>query len=355
MFPKPYLIIVMLVSLLLVKVKAAVIAADKPRQVIKQDSTAEKMLLYQRNNGGWTQYRGDATDYKKPVPAALKTTLLNDKNKSDATIDDKSTTLEINYLIQAYTQTRNPGYLRAAEKGIRYLLSAQYPNGGWPQAYPDTSSYHKHITFNDQAMVDVLWVLKNTADKTNGYAVVESKLAKEAKMAVKRGLACILKAQYVQNGKLTAWGAQHDYKTLVPTAARKFELASLSSSESVGILNFLISLPNPDENIKRAVKAAAAWLESVKIEGITVQTIPDATQPSGRDRVVTPKAEGVMWARFYELETNKPIFAGRDAIKRYALAEIENERRVGYSWYNTSPAKFLATDYPAWVNKWESK
>lgn len=349
---KSFLINFLMISLLIFTGNGAVLAAEKTKPEVKQDTIAEKMLLYQRNNGGWTQYRGDATDYNKPVSPSLKAILLNDKNKTDATIDDKSTTLEINYLVKAYNQTQNNRYLQAAEKGIRYLLSAQYPNGGWPQFYPDTSSYHKHITFNDQAMVDVLWVLKNTADKTNGFAVVAPQLVEKAKLAVKRGTDCILKTQYIQNGKLTVWGAQHHYKTLVPTAARKFELASLSSSESIGILNFLISLPNPDENIKRAVKAAADWFESVKIVGITVQTISDQAQPSGRDRIVVPKADGVMWARFYELETNKPIFAGRDAVKRYALAEIENERRMGYSWYNDSPAKFLKTDFPAWAKKW---
>ncbi|MDB5261487.1 MAG: pelA, partial [Adhaeribacter sp.] len=268
-------------------------AAVEPNQAVKQDTIADKMLLYQRSYGGWPQYLGNATDYKKPLSANQKTILLNDKHKPDATIDDKSTTLEIEYLIKAFSQTKNPDYLRAAEKGIQYLLSMQYSNGGWPQFYPDTSSYHKHITFNDHAMVDVLWVLKDITAKTNGYVAIDPKLVVKAKSAVKRGIDCIIKAQYIQDGKLTAWGAQHDYKTLVPNAARRFELASLSSSESVGILNFLISIPNPDEKMKRAVKAAAAWLETVKIKGIIVQTTADPTQASGRDRVVVSKPDAI--------------------------------------------------------------
>lgn len=62
--------------------------------------------------------------------------------------------------------------------------------------------------------------------------------------------------------------------------------------------------------------------------------------------------EAVSRARFYDLESNKPIFTGRDGVKRFNLAEIENERRVGYSWYNTRPAKILSSEYPAWVEKW---
>ncbi|WP_223816199.1 pectate lyase [Adhaeribacter rhizoryzae] len=310
------------------------------------------MLNYQRDNGGWPQYNGNATNYQKNITDEHKALLLKDKNKPDATIDDKSTTYEINYLVKAYTETRNPAYLTAAENGIKYLLLAQYPNGGWPQSYPDTSSYHKHITYNDGAMTDALWVLAKTAAKADGYSAVDKKLAAQAKTAVNKGLKCILKTQYYQNGRLTAWGAQHHYKTLEPVAARKFELASLSSSESVAVLDFLMHIPNPNPEIKRAVVAAVAWLEKVKITGITTQKVTDATQPKGRDVKVIADPNAITWARFYELESNKPIFTGRDGIKRYALAEIENERRVGYSWYNTRPAKLLHTDYPNWVKKW---
>ena len=322
-------------------------------QKIKIDSIAEKMLLYQRTYGGWPQNRGNATDYNKPISPELKAILLQDKNKPDATIDDKSTTYEINYLVKAYADTKKPAYLQAAEKGIKYLLRAQYPNGGWPQSYPDTSNYHKHITYNDGAMIDALWVLKKTTEMANGYEFVNKKLKAQAKTAVNKGIQCILKTQFYQNGKLTAWGAQHDYKTLVPTAARKFELASLSSSESVAVLEFLMSIPNPSPEIKKAVNAAVAWLEQVKITGITTQRITDATQPKGRDVKVIADPNAISWARFYELERNKPIFTGRDGIKRYALAEIENERRVGYSWYNTLPAKLLNQNYPEWVRKWQ--
>lgn len=118
-------------------------------------------------------------------------------------------------------------------------------------------------------MINALWVLKNTAEKINGFAAVNKQLTAKAKQAVNKGIACILKSQYYQNGKLTAWGAQHHYQTLQPVAARKFELASLSSSESVSVMEFLMSISNPNLEIKQAIHAAVAWLESVKIKGIT--------------------------------------------------------------------------------------
>ena len=320
--------------------------------VAAQDSVAERMLLYQRNNGGWPQPGGDPIKYDLTISPTLRKTLLSEKDKLDTTIDDDATTREIRGLVTAYGQTKNETYKLAAERGIRYLLTAQNAHGGWPQFYPDSSSYHKHITYNDNAMLNVLTVMKNTAEGKNGFDVLDKSLVPLAQRAVKRGIDCILKTQYVQNGQLTVWCAQHHKNTLAPVKARAFELPSLSGNESVGLVRFLMDIPNPSPEIKRSINAAVAWLEAAKLPGIAVKNIEDASQPKGRDRIVVQDPNSTMWARFYDLETNKPFFVGRDSIKRNALAEIENERRVGYAYYGTWPAKLLSTDYPAWVAKW---
>ena len=97
------------------------------------------------------------------------------KNRLDTTIDDDATTREISHLVTAFKTTRNEAYRSAAERGIRYLLTAQQSNGGWGQFYPDSSSYRKQITYNDNAMINVLWVMKHVADGTNDFDVVNKK------------------------------------------------------------------------------------------------------------------------------------------------------------------------------------
>lgn len=320
--------------------------------VAVQDSVAERMLLYQRNNGGWPQPGGDPIKYDLTISPTLRASLLAEKDKLDATIDDDATTREIRGLVTAYEKTRNAAYKQAAERGIRYLLSAQNKQGGWPQFYPDSSSYHKHITYNDNAMVHVLWVMKYTAEGTNGFGALDKALTPLAQEAVDKGISCILKTQYIQQGKRTVWCAQHDKYTLLPVKARAFELPSLSGNESVGIVQFLMAVPNPSVEVRNAIHAAVVWFEAAKLVGIAVKDIVDPTQASGKDRIVVEDPNATLWARFYDLDTNKPFFTGRDSIKRNALAEIENERRVGYAYYGTWPAKLLATDYPAWVAKW---
>jgi PelA/Pel-15E family pectate lyase len=319
---------------------------------VKKDSVAERMLLYQRNNGGWPQPGGDPINYDKSLSETLINKLLKEKDKLDATIDDAATTKEIKTLVTAYKKTQNKAYLIAAEKGIDYLLKAQNKAGGWGQFYPDTSGYHKHITYNDNAMINVMWIMKYTIEGKNDFDVVNKTLIPQAKIAMEKGIVCILKTQYKQNGKLTAWCAQHDRVTLMPAKARAFELPSLSGSESVGILEFLMKIENPSPEIKNAVNAGVAWLEAVKLQGIATKVVTDASLPRGKDIIVVEDPASTLWARFYDLDTNKPFFCGRDGIKKNTLAEIENERRAGYGWYGKWPASLLAETYPKWIRKW---
>ena len=60
-----------------------------------------------------------------------------------------------------------------------------------------------------------------------------------------------------------------------------------------------------------------------------------------------------IWARYYEIGTNKPFFSDRDGVKKYTIAEIGYERRNGYAWYGDWPQQLLETDYPAWMKKRE--
>jgi PelA/Pel-15E family pectate lyase len=269
----------------------------------------------------------------------------------DATIDNSATMREIRYLVKAYKQTHRAAYLSAAEKGIRYYLQAQDNAGGWPQYYPDSSLYRSQITFNDDAMINVMNVLQDVVEGKNDFDAVDPKLVMPARSAVARGIACILQTQIKANGVLTAWAAQYNKVTLQPEMARKFELVSVASSESVGIIRFLMRWKNPDERIRKAITSAISWLDKVKIPGFKYVDISDPSQPNGKDRVLMPDAGSTVWARFYEIGTDRPMFSGRDSQKKYSVTEIEHERRTGYGWYGTWPEKLLKTEYPAWLKK----
>jgi len=338
---KPYLLTFLL---------APFICANAQKETLSRDEVADNMLVYQRTVGGWPKHIGnEKIDYSKKLSPAERAAFIDDASMNDATIDNDATTKEIRYLAGAYKRTDNREYLRSAEKGIRYLLVMQYKNGGWPQFYPDKSLYRAEITYNDNAMVNALNVLDDVAQGINGMEVVDPSLKGPAADAVRRGTACILKTQLKVNDRLTAWCAQYDEVSLKPAKARSYELPSLSGEESVGIVEFLMHRPHPSPEIRQAIMGAIEWFNKVKITGYKFVTIRDAAQPKGVDRVLQPEVGSVIWARFYDIDTNEPFFSGRDGVRKRSVSEIEVERRTGYAWYGEWPVKLLNTDYPAWL------
>jgi PelA/Pel-15E family pectate lyase len=317
-----------------------------------QDKVADNMLLFQRTYGGWPKhFHEQKIDYDRQYTPEEQAFIKADSTHKDATIDNNATTKEIRYLLNAYKVQKNPQYMTAVEKGIRYLLNAQYTNGGWPQYYPDKSIYRAQVTYNDNAMVNVLNLLMDVAEKKNNTEVLDASFTPLAQKAVENGIACILKTQIKVNGKLTGWCAQYNEKSLKPETARKFELASISGMESVGIVQFLMRQSNPTKEVTEAINSAMDWFKAVAITGYNVVEVADPSQPKGKDKVLTAAPNNVLWARFYDLETNEPFFCGRDGIKRKALKDIEVERRTGYAWYGNWPQKLLDKQYPDWKQK----
>jgi PelA/Pel-15E family pectate lyase len=308
---------------------------------------ADNLLIYQRDIGGWPKNIDMAAVLTEPQRSAI----AGEKHADDSTIDNGATYTQLNYLARVYAA---PGLARHKEsflKGIDYLFKAQYDNGGWPQYYPRLTGYYKHITFNDDAMIGVLKLLQDIARKKTAFAFVDEARRAHAESAVAKGIECILETQVVVRGKRTVWCAQHDEITLAAAPARTFEPVSLSGLESIGIVRFLMDVERPDARVVEAIKSAVAWFRSAQLDGIRwIETEAGATQ--GYDHVVVADRNAPpLWARFYEIETNRPIFSGRDRVIRYKVSEIEAERRNGYRWYTEEPGKLLNRDYPAWLKR----
>src|SRR5215204_6955508 len=272
---------------------------------------ADNLLLYQRDTGGWDKN----IDMAASLSAAEIEKLTSLKKETDSNIDNGATYTQLTYLARVVTAKPEARYREAFIKGFDYLLKAQYTNGGWPQYYPNLSGYFKHITYNDDAMIGVMKLLRDVAAKKPGYLFVDDQRRLKAAAAVEKGIECILKTQIVVDGRKTVWCAQHDEVTFAPAPARKFEVSSLSGGESVGIVRFLMSIKDPSRAVIEAVESAIAWFEQSQLKGIKWVEKRDASQPGGIDRVVIQDPEGgSIWARFYEIGTNRPIFVGRDGV-----------------------------------------
>ncbi len=312
---------------------------------------ADNVLLYQRDTGGWPK----GIDMARVLSDDDKALIRGSKNRQDSILDNGATHTQIRYLAKVYNASGLERIRRGFFKGVDYLFEAQYDNGGWPQRYPNPSGYSRYITFNDNAMIGAMSVLRDIAEERGGYTFVDEGRRMKAKEAVRKGIRCILKCQIVVDGRRTAWCQQHDEKTFEPRPARIYEKISICGGESVDIVRFLMSIDNPTEEIIEAIQSAVAWFDRVKITGIQQVNKPDDSE-RGYDKVIIKDATAPpLWARFYEIGTNRPIFCGRDGKIKYTMAEIEHERRTGYSWYGRGPADLLARDYPAWQKKWAPK
>jgi PelA/Pel-15E family pectate lyase len=314
------------------------------RAILAQDASAfasarmreiaDNVVLHQSAEGGWPKNTNLAAPPTGPAPAERANTFDND-----------ATTLPMEFLARVI-QAGGATYIAAFERGLDYMLAAQYPNGGWPQFYPLRGGYHDHVTFNDDAMVRVMTVLRDAANGQAPYDFVDGERRGRADAAVERGLDFILRAQVRQGGVLTAWCAQHDRVTLQPAWARAYEPPSLSGQESVGVVRFLMALDDPSPEVVAAVDGAVTWLRNVAIAGARVESFTDAEGQADR-RVVADANAPLIWARFYELETNRPLFLGRDSVFHYEFSQVGRERRAGYHYYGQW-ARSVLEDYPEW-------
>ncbi|TWU04327.1 pectate lyase [Stieleria varia] len=305
---------------------------------------ASNILSFQSDLGGW--------------PKNLDTTerpFTGDRTKLKGTYDNGATTDELRFLGRIYTATNEQAYRDAFDRGLDYVLRGQYENGGWPQLSPPGTGYHRHITFNDGAMVRLLSFVREVAT-TKAYLFVDDERRQTAANAFDRGIECILKCQIRVDGALTVWCAQHDEIDFRAQSGRAYELATLSGSESVGITRLLMSIENPTPEIVKSVEAAVAWFEKAKLQGIRLVKEKDQNGPKGVNLVVVadPKASP-LWARFYDIHSNTPVFVDRDGVPKQAVADIGYERRNGYAWYGNWPQKLLDREYLQWKQRIAAK
>ncbi len=310
----------------------------------------DQILLYQRVTGGWPKN----IDMAKPLSDDQKAKVLADKQRrDDSTTDNGATNTQITYLARLYQQTKDKRYRDGFRRGIEYLLSGQYENGGWPQFWPEMRDYQIHITYNDDAMVNTLRMLRDVMEEKEPYqGLISKSMRKQMKQAFDKGIECILATQIVTDGQLTVWCQQHDRETFKPAAARAYELPSYCTQESAAITQLLMELPNPDERVKKAVHAAMRWFDKYKLTGYKeirkgYKGSPDQDRYLVKDANAKP-----MWARYYDLEYCEPYVCDRDGVPRRHLEQIGSERRNGYSWYGDRPAS-LYKKYEKWANKYD--
>jgi PelA/Pel-15E family pectate lyase len=327
-------------------------AADAAAKLKTDAALADNMISWQLPHGGF--YKNAKAVYDRPWNGtAARSDWRGENGVELGTIDNDATVTELLFLAHVYQRSGELKYRDSARKALDFLLTMQYPSGGFPQVYPARvgTAYSNYVTFNDNAMARVMVLFDQAVKRkppldrdlltTDQLARMESAIAK--------GTDYILKAQIVQNGVKTVWCAQHDPVTYAAKEGRSYELASKSGKESAAVVAFLLTRPQTPE-VKAAVQAAIAWYksDSVKVLNMAYVKRPSDNTDDAYNPIQASPGR-TMWYRFYDLDEDRGFFCGRQpsddppgAGKKYNLMEIEPERRYGYEWGGSYGASLFA-------------
>ena len=305
---------------------------------------ADAIISFQTPSGGWSKHTGYSKGPRRP---GMQWTSQNDPGRDphyQATFDNGATVREIQFLAAVWEATKRDDCRAAARRGLEFILDAQFPNGGWPQVYPLEGGYHDNITFNDNAMTNVLWLVQECGGDDPTYSFIDGDLKQRLAAAFDRGVGCAIAAQVSVNGRKTVWCAQHDPLTLQPSGARAFEPAALSGVESAQLLKFLMGIPKPSSEVIACIEAGLVWLEAAEVKGVA------KVKREGRTLYVADaSSHEAYWARFYDLATGKPMFPGKDGVVYQSFEELAAANRdLGYDYYSTQPGSIVRNGQKKW-------
>jgi PelA/Pel-15E family pectate lyase len=122
----------------------------------------------------------------------------------------------------------------------------------------------------------------------------------------------------------------------------------LSGGESAELVKFLMREAPDTTATRNAINAAIAWFESHAMKGLK-----QVKNENGKtDYVLDNSSTEVRWARFYDLKTLKPIFAGaQDGVIYSSYSEMAKHNKVGYDYFTTRPRDLLTKEHDRWKKR----
>ena len=81
---------------------------------------------------------------------------------------------------------------------------------------------------------------------------------------------------------------------------------------------------------------------------LATKKIDDPTQETGKDVILVAQPGASLWARFYDLQNQRPLYANREGVALTDYMKVPNERRVGYACHGSWPDKLLKEHVRKW-------
>jgi PelA/Pel-15E family pectate lyase len=321
---------------------------------------ADNLIMLQRNNGGWPRGIGQdqypttqqpwASSNIEAHTAEQLARSYSQRHLIDSYFGRGITTHETRFMLRMYEATGIERFKQSGMRGLNAILDAQYQNGGWPYYVTDRSGQRGQVSFEDDAFIEIMRLINDI--RNGAFPSVDGVTLARVEDSFDKGIGAIVNLQIKSSAfadgieRPTAWAQRHHPVTGVPTQGRLWEIPSISGSESVDVIRFLMSLPNPDERIVNAVHSAVYFFEYVEIFGFTHVTNTLTPDPAARG----------LWARFICINTFNPLHYSRNG--RYAnvyntdgsidiLASYHSFDETGYMYFSQRGATLPAL-YTQW-------
>lgn len=303
------------------------------------DAAAEVagMLLYtQLESGGWGKF-AELDPVRRLVYGYRKVPRGDVSNASS--LDDRITQDALRLLMELDAELKGPDkeVREAVRYGLDRILESQFPNGAWSQwvkrgfdtrdypvkraSYPEHwsrtrsfkgySYYRYHYTLNDGLMPSMIRLMLRAAEV---YQDVRYR-----KSAIRAGDFLLL-AQMPD--PQPGWAQQYN-SDMHPSWGRSFEPPAVTGGESQGVIGILLELSckTGERRFADAAKRAIDYFQRSRL-------------PDGR------------LARFYELETNRPLYMDR----RYRLSYADDNILTHYSYRSSDHTPTLRAAWERLAN-----
>jgi hypothetical protein len=285
------------------------VTGDKPWLQSAQ-LVATALVKTQLESGGW--FYKIETDPQKVATwcyRALKVggnachDIKDNPHRNETVLDDNNTQSVLNFLMwfDQASGGSDPDVRPCIDKALHRLMKVQYPNGAFPVFFKGAAP-GADVEIAAKASIPANWSHEWQKPDRPPYFIVNDNLPRDMGRLFLNayrtyGDPAYLKAaekigDFLLAAQLPApqqgWAQGYD-RSMQPVWGRKFEPPGVVSRETAGNIDYLIELheQNKDARLLDAAVSAATWLQAARL-------------PDGR------------WARFYELNTNRPLYIDDD-------------------------------------------
>lgn len=296
--------------------------------------TANALIRGQLESGGWDN-RIDFDPATRPKYAYRADGGSGAKLRNTTTFDDDKSQSAIRFLMQLDRELefKDDRLHEAVMYALDAVLKSQYACGAWPQRYSEFpeanegpakkaslpsrwsrtypgTKYSGFYTLNDNTMSDLITTLLDAWETYGDERYLN---------AAAKGGDFFLLAQLPE--PQPGWAQQYD-REMHPAWARKFEPPAVTGGESQGVMRTLILL----------YQRTAAQLDDADR---FLEPLPRAIKYYKRSQLPGDKL-----ARFYELQSNRPLYFTKD----YQLTYSSDDMPTHYSFIVSSKLAAIETE-----------